>query len=143
MPHSEVFEIGALFNARVPLVTPLDQDIMQVLIEALVLVDVIELRADPKLPNLHDAIARGLRYVLPQHQQPPLRDVVSALLAGEIACGAAVAWRCAELRVRFGIHAVPVFRWGLNSRQDGRAIHTAVGLPSGEIEDVSKRAGMR
>lgn len=141
--HREVFEIGALFLARAPIVTKLDRDLLQVLIECLVQVDSIELAADPKLPGIYDAIANGLRYVPPGDQQPPLRDIPSAILAKEIACGAATAWRCAELRVRFGVNAVPVFRTGMSSNGVDRAIHAAVGLPNGEVEDISKRAGMR
>lgn len=142
--HRELFEIGALFLARPPVVTKLDRDILQALLECLVQVDAIELAADPKLPGIYDAIARGqVRYVPPGNQQPPLRDIPGAILAGDIACGAAAAWRCAELRVRYGVQAIPVFQTGMSSNGVDRAIHVAVGLPSGEIEDISKRAGMR
>ena len=137
------FEV-AIFNGPPPLVSTYDREVFGLLLETLVAVNVVQRQTDPSIPLLHDAIADGrLKYVEPENVGAPWRCAVSSLVAGEVSCEDASAYRIAELRVRFGIDAVPIYKVGMHRDGVRRMIHVAIGLPNGEVEDVSRRAGMR
>ncbi len=136
------FEI-AMFNGPPPEVTPYDVEVFALLLDTLVRIDEIQLLADPSIPLFHDALRAGLiHYVRPDKRDDPWRCTVSSLVAGEVDCEDAAAWRIAELRIRFGVNARPRFEVAVD-QYGNRLIHVTVQLPNGEIEDPSKRAGMR
>lgn len=57
-------------------------------------------------------------------------------------CEDLACWRAAELRVRYGIAAIPIFTCKPRAN-GGYLYHITVQLPDGRIEDPSRRLGMR
>jgi hypothetical protein len=57
-------------------------------------------------------------------------------------CEDLACWRAAELRVRYGIKAVPTFIWKVRPA-GGYLYHIQVKLPDGRVEDPSRALGMR
>jgi len=112
---------------------------MTILLDAWTEVDVAWLEAMPGIPNLYDS---GVRYYADKFWEGPWLDCVTAALMRFADCKSLATWRCAELRVRHGIHAVPEFSRVLLS--DGSQwFHVFVRLPDGTFEDPSRLLGMK
>lgn len=112
---------------------------LNVLLHALTHIDAIYLRRHPEVPRIRDA---RVRYM----EEPPgaeeWQDVAACLSVGEADCEDLACWRAAELHVREGVEAVPVFRY--QRRKDGSYLyHIQVERPDGRIEDPSREQGMR
>ena len=107
---------------------------LNVLVRALCALDVLYLRAHPRTPLLK---ASGVRYKTQPKGCERFRTVPAVLAAGQGDCDQLAPWRAAELRVRYGIKAVPeVKRMGRN------LWHVYVRLPDGKVEDISAHLGM-
>ncbi len=120
------------------------------LLDCLVEIDAEQLETFPNIPLLYES---GVRYYHDQRDDP-WADTLSVLAAHErwmktgkpeiIDCEDLVAWRVAELRVRFGVlNARPVFVRQKIKTPDGNKeyIHILVEA-NGQIEDVSRNLGM-
>lgn len=107
---------------------------LNVLVRALCALDVIYLRAHPRTPLLK---ASGVRYQTQPKGCERFRTVPAVLAAGQGDCDQLAPWRAAELRVRYGIRAMPeVKKMGAN------LWHVYVRMPDGRVEDISAHLGM-
>jgi hypothetical protein len=106
-----------------------------VLVRALTALNMLYLRAHPRTPLVHQS---GVRYETQPTGCERFLTVPRLLARGHGDCDQLAPWRAAELRVRYGIRAMPeVKRMGKN------LWHVYVRLPDGRVEDVSARLGMR
>lgn len=74
-----------------------------------------------------------------------IKDVVELYRTGHGDCDDIATVRAAELRVKFGIQAVPCIMWKFITGDDGKKvllIHVLVMLPDGTIEDPCVVLGM-
>lgn len=105
-----------------------------VLVRALTALNMLWLRAHPRAPMLR---ASGVRYQTQPGGCERFKTVPNILAAGSGDCDQLAPWRAAELRVRYGIRAMPeVKRMGKN------LWHVYVRYPDGRVEDVSAALGM-
>lgn len=105
-----------------------------VLVRALTALNMLYLRAHPRAPLLHQS---GVRYETQPGGCERFLTIPRIIAAGSGDCDQLAPWRAAELRVRYGIRAMPeVKRMGPN------LWHVYVRLPDGRVEDVSARLGM-
>ena len=112
---------------------------LEVMLRNLVEIDMIHLRHHPQTPWLYQS---GVRYMEEPPGQEDWNDIPTILKLGISDCEDIAAWRVAELRVRQGIDAKPIFR--TFPRPDGGVLyHIQVQYPDGTIEDPSKLLGMR
>jgi muconolactone delta-isomerase len=109
---------------------------LEIMLEALVALDLDYLQHHPETPTLY---ASGVRY----EAEPPGRedwtDVLTTLRRGYGDCEDLASWRVAELQKQ-GIAARPVHRW--RSREGFTTYHILAQWPNGRIEDPSRRLGM-
>lgn len=118
----------------------LNEQILYILLDALVKIDELWLRYKPSIPLLYRS---GVRY----QQEPPgvedWCDIGEVRRQGFADCEDLAAWRVAELRVKFGINARPYVKKPRVIR-NGRVLmyHIQVLLPDGRIEDPSRKLGM-
>lgn len=108
------------------------------LLECLTRMDQIYLQKHPETPLLYDS---GIQY----QEEPPGAedwvDIPSILKIGWGDCEELAAWRVAELRERYGIHAECDF--SSQRKDDGSYLyHIYVKLPDGRTEDPSRELGM-
>jgi hypothetical protein len=103
----------------------------------LMLEDVAYLKFYPKTPDLYDS---GVIYK-PEEGTEVWRTIPYVIAAGWGDCEDLGAWRAAELRVRYGVKAVPHIRVRKLPSGSWRA-HVVVRWPDGSIEDPSAKLGM-
>lgn len=123
---------------------PLSEKALKYLLANLLLIDEAELRANPNIPLLYQS---GVRYQ-EQVGREDWQDVRTtlALRAGDCKCLAC--WRVAEIRVRQGIDARPMFTFrrahdpGVAPEMRRYLYHIIVLLPDGTTEDPSRMLGM-
>ena len=112
---------------------------LRLFLDVLFKIDCLYLKDYPSFPTLYSA---GVRY---QAEDPGLEEWRSCPIVrerGKGDCEDLACWRAAELVVRHGIQARPmVVRQP--TRPGVRLYHIVVRLPSGQIEDPSKRLGMK
>lgn len=120
------------------------------LLDCLTAVNEELLENDPTIPLLYES---GVRYYH-DNRDDPWMDVLEVLEAHErfkktgkpeiIDCEDLVAYRVAELRVRFGENARPVFTRERVVTSEGpkQFVHILVERVGGQIEDVSRKLGM-
>lgn len=120
------------------------------LLDCLTEIDTEQLELNQSLPLLYES---GVRYYHDKRDDPWM-DVLSILAAHArwqatgvpqvIDCEDLACWRAAELRVRFGIFARPVFERVRVQTPDGvkQYVHILVQYPDGRTEDPSRRLGM-
>lgn len=118
---------------------PVSHAALRTVLMALMHVNILELQADPNLPLLFKS---GVRYEEEPPGQEDWQDVLTTLKLGIGDCEDLACWRAAELRVRYGIEAVPTFIWKLRPN-GGYLYHILVQYPDGRIEDPSRTLGMR
>lgn len=107
---------------------------LNVLVRALCALDVVYLRAHPRTPLLKKS---GVRYQTQPRGCERFKTVPAVLAAGSGDCDQLAPWRAAELRVRYGIKAMP------EVRQMGPNLwHVYVRMPDGKVEDISAHLGM-
>lgn len=112
---------------------------LDVLLAALLRIDMTYLRAHPETPDLYQS---GVYYQEEPPGQEDWQDVWTSLRMKAADCEDLAAWRAAELNVRLGIRAVPKFIF--ERRKDGSYLyHIQVQLPDGRVEDPSRVLGMR
>lgn len=112
---------------------------LQVLLNALMIIDIDFLRANPHTPRLYDL---GIRYELEPPGQEEWQDIPTSIRRKTADCEDLASHRAAELNVFDGIKAFPTFNWRL--RPSGAYLyHIQTGYPDGRIEDPSRALGMR
>ena len=79
---------------------------LRTLLMALMYVDIAWLKANPQAPLLYES---GVRYEEEPPGQEDWQDVPTCLRMKVGDCEDLACWRAAELRVRFGIDAYPIF----------------------------------
>lgn len=108
-------------------------------LRALTEIDCAILRAHPETPSLY---ASGVRY----EEEPPgeedWADIPTARKLGWGDCEDLACWRAAELQLRSGVKAWPMFLWRGRPR-GGMLYHIQVRYPDGRVEDPSRRLGMK
>lgn len=117
----------------------LSHKVLTVMLAALCKVDCEYLRAHPEVPLLYKS---GVRYEEEPPGQEDWQDVPTTLKLKVGDCEDLACWRAAELQVRFGIKAMPVFIWKVRP-SGGYLYHIQVKLPDGRVEDPSRALGMR
>lgn len=110
---------------------------LAVLLGALFEIDCAWLRSHPKAPGIYES---GVRYQREPEGQEHWQDIRRTLELGHGDCEDLACWRAAELVVRHGIDARPLYKWKKTPR-GGTLYHIVVATPHG-IEDPSKRLGM-
>jgi len=116
----------------------ISNEAMNHMLMALVAIDKDYLRKFPNTPLIYES---GVRYVEEPPGQDDWQDIPTTLDAGNGDCEDLACWRCAELQVRFGIHAMPFYHW--REGTDGSlTFHIQVQYPNGKIEDPSCILGM-
>lgn len=105
-----------------------------VLVRALTALNMLYLRAHPHAPLMHQS---GVVYRTQPGGCERFKTIPAILAAGNADCDQLAPWRAAELRVRYGIKAMPEVR-----RMSERLWHVYVRYPDGRVEDVSARLGM-
>ena len=112
--------------------------VLNIVLNALVQMDMVHLRNHPQTPSLYQS---GVRYV----EEPPgmedWRDIPTCLRERQADCEDLACWRAAELNVRQGIAAIPIF--GFRNVNGNIVYHVRVQYPNGHIEDPSRILGMR
>lgn len=112
---------------------------LQLWLNTLMQMNINFLRRHPQTPYLYQS---GVRYI---EEPPGLEDwrkisVVLQQMNGD--CEDLATWRAAELNVRYGIAARPIF--GFRTLPNGDiTYHIRVQYPDGKIEDPSRILGMR
>lgn len=118
---------------------PLSHETLRTLLFALMRADELYLRTHPDTPLLYQS---GVRYQEEPPGQEDWQDIPTCLQLKIGDCEDLACWRAAELRVRYGIQAVPTFIWKKRSN-GGYLYHILVKYPDGRIEDPSRTLGMR
>lgn len=112
---------------------------LQILLLALVAANEEYLRIHPEAPMLYES---GVRYMEEPPGQEDWQDIPTCLKMRAGDCEDLACWRVAELRVRHGVMAKPVF--SCKERPNGGMLyHIQVQLPDGRKEDPSRVLGMR
>jgi hypothetical protein len=111
---------------------------LQIMLDGLVAMNVLYLRAHPRTPPLYRA---GIVY----HREPPGRDewatIPRVLEVGNGDCEDLAGWRTAELQ-RLGEHA-RAFPKLVRQNPDGtKLFHILVRRGNGTVEDPSRKLGM-
>lgn len=113
---------------------------MRLLLDCLLAIDILELRAFPDIPPVYKSRVK-YRVRRSPCGEDAWRDVLSCIEERIADCKDLACWRAAELIVRLGIAAKPVF-----IRQerpgDGPLYHILVEMPDGSYEDPSIILGM-
>lgn len=114
--------------------SPVDVKALNIFVRALCAYDVLWLKRHPETPDLYKS---GVRYKSQPAGCEHFAPIPLVLAAGSGDCDQLAPWRCAELRVRHGVKAMP------EVKQMGPALfHVFCRLPGGKVEDVSARLGM-
>lgn len=117
----------------------LSAKIMTLALDFLTEVDVAWFLADPTLPDLYRS---GVQYYADRFWEGPWLDAKTVARLSFADCKSLATYRCAELRVRQGVMAVPEFSRALLA--DGTQwFHIIVRLPNGNFEDPSRVLGMK
>lgn len=132
-----------LFNG--PKERELSRKVLAVMLQNLFEIDRLYLQSHPDAPLIYNS---GVRYMEEPPGQEDWQDIPTTIKMGIGDCEDLATWRAAELDVRFGIKAVPVFKE--QKRNDGSCLyHVLVKYPdgpngeAGPVEDPSKIMGMR
>jgi hypothetical protein len=113
--------------------------LMTISLDFLTEVDAEWYRRFPSLPGIYES---RVRYYADRFWEGPWLDAMTLHVLGFGDCKSLAAARCAELRVRHGVNAVPQFSRVLLA--DGSQwMHVYVQLPDGRFEDPSRRLGMK
>ena len=117
----------------------LSRKTLDVMLECLFKINVLYLQAHPEAPWLYQS---GVTYMEEPPGQEDWQDIPTTLKFGIADCEDLAAWRAAELNVRQGIAAKPV--WRSFPRKDGSTLyHILVEYPDGRTEDPSRILGMK
>lgn len=118
---------------------PLSRRALQTMLDALYRIDVLYLQAHPETPSLYTT---GVRYMEEPIGQEEWQDIPTCLRMGIADCEDLASWRAAELTVKQGIPARPIFHE--HRRPNGSYLyHILTKYPDGRIEDPSQITGMR
>jgi hypothetical protein len=118
---------------------PESEKVLCLLLETLVKIDEMYLRMHPEAPPIYQA---GVRYQTEPLGQEDWCDIPTVMKQGWGDCEDLAAWRCAELRVRYGIPARATFTWRVLPNKV-TLYHILVKHPDGRIEDPSRKLGMK
>ncbi len=108
------------------------------LLQALVMVNRIALRSDPRIPPLYSS---GVRYIREPKGRETFRDLYVTIANKGGDCAHLAAWRVAELQ-ETGENATIRISWVV-TRRGPRVFHVLVRRGDGSIEDPSKLLGMK
>lgn len=138
-PYRITFALD-LFNPTSP--REMSREALNLQLDLLFKIDMLYLRFHPQTPLLYQS---GVRYMEEPPGQEDWQDIPTTLRIGMGDCEDLACWRAAELNVKYGIKARPIFRE--QRRANGTYLyHILVQLPPGyspSIEDPSKILGMR
>ena len=139
--------MAPIFVANSPKHIIMSRDMLRGGVIGLMLENMAWLRAFPKTPLLYDADV----IYKPEKRKEDSKRVIEygeewqtipwVIFRGYGDCEDLGAWRAAELRQRFGIHALPYIKVRRMPNGYWRA-HVVVQLPGGKIEDPSAKLGM-
>lgn len=116
----------------------LSHRVLTLLLDTLTEINLEFIRANPRTPLLYSS---GVRYMEEPPGQEDWQDIPTSLRMGYADCEDLATWRAAELQAR-GIPAKAV--WREQKRPDGSYLyHIVVLWPNGQVEDPSRRLGMR
>jgi hypothetical protein len=136
MPHRITFVVDAF---KGPHEERHSHNALSAMLRALTLIDVSYLMTHPETPLLYQS---GVRYEEEPPGQEDWQDIPTTLGLKVGDCEDLACWRAAELQVRFGEKAWPVFRH--QKRPNGSYLyHILVRRADGRIEDPSRILGMR
>jgi hypothetical protein len=136
-PHQRITFVVELFKGKED--RAISNAALTILLNALTDIDEMYLRKHPEMPNLYDT---DVRYVEEPPGQEDWQDVGTCLRIGRADCDDLACWRAAEIRVRHGARAFPVYK--AQERKDGSMLyHILTSWPDGKIEDPSAIRGMR
>jgi len=117
----------------------LSRQALNVMLDALYRIDVLYLRAHPETIPIY---ASGAKYMEEPIGQEEWQDIPTSIRMGILDCEDAASWRAAELTVKQGIPARPVFLE--HKRPNGSYLyHIVAKYPNGQTEDPSRVLGMR
>lgn len=133
--------------------------VLQIMLDALYLIDIEWLKRNPELPAIYTLASDSRLGFVPRkdkklgpngtwmlYQQEPTgqedwKDIPTCLRDGFADCEDLACWRAAELTVRHGIPARPVAKGKV--RPNGSMLyHITVLYPDGTSEDPSRKLGM-
>lgn len=125
---------------------PLSRRALQTMLDALYRIDVLYLQAHPETPRIYDPrAARGTSRILYMEEpigQEEWQDIPTCMKMGIADCEDVASWRAAELTVKDGIPARPIFHE--HKRPNGSYLyHILTRYPNGRLEDPSQIKGMR
>lgn len=106
-----------------------------ILVRALTALNMLYLRKHPNAPLLSES---GVKYRSQPAGCERFKTIPMILAAGSGDCDQLAPYRAAELRVRYGIKAMPEVK-----RMSANLWHVYVRYPDGRVEDVSAALGMR
>lgn len=118
---------------------PEKAEILRLLLEALVGVNELWLRRFPQTPRIYQS---GVIYLREPSGRDDWQDIPECLYRRNADCEDLASWRVAELRAYEGIEAHPYVK-GFELQPGKTLYHIQVILPNGEIEDPSRKLGMR
>lgn len=137
LPKFRITFVLDLFNG--PRERELSRKVLDVMLQNLFEIDCLYLRSHPEAPLLYRS---GVRYQEEPKGQEDWQDVPTTIGMGIGDCEDLACWRAAELAVRYGIQARPIFKE--QRREDGSFLyHIVVRYPDGREEDPSRILGMR
>lgn len=113
-------------------------EVVRSLLNALVMVNRIELRSDKRIPPLYRS---GVRYQREDAGKEEFQDIYSILAAKVGDCEDLASWRVAELQ-EAGENASIRIKWRENPDTGKRLFHIQVRRADGSIEDPSRLLGM-
>jgi hypothetical protein len=113
-------------------------EMVRSLLQALVMVNRIALKSDPRIPPLYSS---GVRYIKEKPGVETFRDLYLVLANHGGDCAHLAAWRVAELQ-QAGENASIRIQWKV-TRRGIRLFHVVVRRGNGSIEDPSKLLGMK
>ncbi len=141
--YSPRFELSIFNGPLLAAPAAVDVAIFRAMLEALVQVNEIHLRAHPEIPSVEDAIRTGrVRYDDPGANDDPWRDCLRVLQMGEGDCEDLVAWFVAQLRVRSGQRQARAVFDIWPTPEGTRLIHIRA-TDGRKTYDPSRWAGMR
>ena len=142
MTYRITFALG-LFNG--PADRAESHKALNILLAALTKIDIEYLRDHPETPDIYKS---GVRYVEELSGLEDWQDIPTCLVTRRGDCEDLACWRAAELNVRHGIKAYPIY--GFRTLPNGNVVyHIRIQYPAvggtgpGRIEDPSRMLGMR
>lgn len=123
----------------------LSHRVLQLCLDNLYRINCEYLKANPLTPSIYSdnlvSHKKRIHYEREEEGHEDWQDIPTTLALGEGDCEDLACWRAAELTVKEGIAARPIFH--VKQRANGGMLyHILVQRPDGSLEDPSKKLGM-